>query len=473
MAPKAKRKRGTAEGDAATVLEESPDSPSSPVAGNASAPAAPPPTSSTAKKRPPRPLPASPSFKLSSLDKLKAKALTIQRQLDSLYPDPPIPLHHGSTFQLLVAVMLSAQSTDAKVNTVTPALFARGRDAEAMAGLEASEIESMIRVLGLAPTKAKNVRLMSQMLMELHGGQVPSTFEALEALPGVGHKTASVVMSQAFGHPAFPVDTHIHRLAQRWGLSNGKSVEQTEQDLKTLFPQDKWRDCHLQIIYFGREHCPAKSHDPAACPVCSWAAPGARGAPPDLPDPAPAEADDTGGTAVPGSALAAAAAMEAVANGASEPGPAAAEAPGRARDGPQRAQAGEDGEARAGAPAGAEGGVEVPAQDRGTGTAAQAAEPQPPAAKRRRGAAGGQSGMAGGAVVAGDAGGAAGAGPGQVPGPGPGPGPFDAFRAGAAGKGKGTGTGKGAAGGTGSGPGEGGSPGLRRSARTGAKRTSS
>ncbi|EFJ42342.1 hypothetical protein VOLCADRAFT_33476, partial [Volvox carteri f. nagariensis] len=198
----------------------------------------------------------------------RAKALRIQQQLSELYPSPPIPLHHGSTFQLLVAVVLSAQSTDAKVNTVTPELFARGPDAMAMAALKVSEIERIIRVLGLAPTKARNVQRLSQMLVELYGGQVPDSFSALEELPGVGHKTASVVMCQAFSHPAFPVDTHIHRLAQRWGLSNGKSVEQTEQDLKTLLPEHTWRDLHLQMIYFGREHCPAQRHDTRACPIC-------------------------------------------------------------------------------------------------------------------------------------------------------------------------------------------------------------
>ncbi|GIL48701.1 hypothetical protein Vafri_5141 [Volvox africanus] len=168
--------------------------------------------------------------------------------------------------------MLSAQSTDAKVNIVTPELFAKGPDAASMAAMEVSEIERIIRVLGLAPTKARNVQRMSQLLVEQYGGQVPDSFAALENLPGVGHKTASVVMSQAFGHAAFPVDTHIHRLAQRWGLSYGKSVEQTEQDLKTLLPEHTWRDMHLQMIYFGREHCPAQRHDTRGCPICSWAA---------------------------------------------------------------------------------------------------------------------------------------------------------------------------------------------------------
>ncbi|KAG2454382.1 hypothetical protein HYH02_001405 [Chlamydomonas schloesseri] len=229
----------------------------------------------TPSKKKMRPLPATPSFQAASLTSLREKAARIQAQLAQLYPNPPIPLTHASPFQLLVAVMLSAQSTDIKVNTVTPELFLRGPNAATMAKLEVSEIEGIIRVLGLAPTKAKNVRAMSQILVEQYGGQVPGSWEGLEALPGVGHKTASVVMSQAFGHPAFPVDTHIHRLAQRWGLSNGKSVEQTEQDLKALLPESTWRDAHLQIIYFGREHCPAQRHDPAACPICSWAAPGA------------------------------------------------------------------------------------------------------------------------------------------------------------------------------------------------------
>jgi len=191
----------------------------------------------------------------------------------SLYPPPvPIPLDHASEFQLLVAVVLSAQSTDKKVNECTPALFAAAPSPEAMVQLDTSQIQEYIRQVGLAPTKAKNISKLSTMLVEQFGGKVPSTFEQLESLPGVGHKTASVVMAQAFGFPSFPVDTHIHRLAQRWGLSDGTNVERTEADLKALMPQDKWNDLHLQIIYFGREHCPAQKHDPQVCPICTWAA---------------------------------------------------------------------------------------------------------------------------------------------------------------------------------------------------------
>jgi len=193
--------------------------------------------------------------------------------LDELYPAPPIPLAHSDPFTLLVAVLLSAQTTDARVNLVTPALFARARTPAAMARLSVAEIHELIRTCGLAPGKAKNLQALSQLLVERHGGSVPRSFEELEALPGVGHKTASVVMAQAFGVPAFPVDTHIHRLAARWGLSRGKNVAETERDLKALFPPERWNDLHLQIIYFGRSHCPARGHDPAACPICSWAAP--------------------------------------------------------------------------------------------------------------------------------------------------------------------------------------------------------
>ena len=200
------------------------------------------------------------------------KASRIAEQLQELYPEPPIPLSHVDPYTLLVAVMLSAQTTDVKVNQVTPALFRRAPDAKAMAALEVDEILTLIREIGLAPTKAKNLKRMSELLLERHGGEVPRSFEELEALPGVGHKTASVVMSQAFGEPAFAVDTHIHRLAARWGLSNGKSVEQTERDLKALFPRESWNALHLQIIYFGREHCPARGHDLSKCPICGWAA---------------------------------------------------------------------------------------------------------------------------------------------------------------------------------------------------------
>lgn len=200
------------------------------------------------------------------------KAKRIGEILDELYPEPPIPLQHENPFTLLVAVLLSAQTTDAMVNRVTPALFAKASTPEAMAELEVDEILATIRTCGLAPTKAKNVKKLAETLVAEHGGKVPRDFEALERLPGVGHKTASVVMSQAFGEPAFAVDTHIHRLAERWGLSNGKNVEQTERDLKKVFPREEWSRRHLQIIYFGREYCPARNHDIAQCPICSWAA---------------------------------------------------------------------------------------------------------------------------------------------------------------------------------------------------------
>lgn len=200
------------------------------------------------------------------------KAERIQAALDDLYPSVPIPLDHADPFTLLVAVVLSAQTTDKKVNQVTPALFARAGDAAAMAALDVETVHGIIREVGLAPQKAKAIVGLSRLLMERHGGQVPRTFAELEALPGVGHKTASVVMAQAFGIPAFPVDTHIHRLATRWGLSEGKSVEQVERDLKAVFPEDRWIQLHLQIIRFGRDRCPARFHDLAACPICSWAA---------------------------------------------------------------------------------------------------------------------------------------------------------------------------------------------------------
>ena len=201
------------------------------------------------------------------------KAQRIQQQLDELYPGPPIPLQHDGPFTLLIAVLLSAQTTDARVNQVTPALFARARTPAQMAALSVEEIHQFIRSCGLAPAKAKNIAALSRLLLERHAGEVPQSFAELEALPGVGHKTASVVMAQAFGVPAFPVDTHIHRLAARWGLSNGANVERTERDLKRLFPEQAWNKLHLQIIYFGREHCPALAHAPQACPICSWAAP--------------------------------------------------------------------------------------------------------------------------------------------------------------------------------------------------------
>ncbi len=200
------------------------------------------------------------------------KAERIQELLDAIYPSTPIPLDHTGPYTLLVAVLLSAQCTDVRVNQVTPALFALASTPEAMANVSVSKIASIIRSCGLAPQKSKAIRNLSQILVDRHGCEVPADFEALEALPGVGHKTASVVMSQAFGHPAFPVDTHIHRLAARWGLSNGHSVERTERDLKRLFARETWGRIHLQFIFFGREHCPARHHDLSACPICSWAA---------------------------------------------------------------------------------------------------------------------------------------------------------------------------------------------------------
>ncbi|MEI8251988.1 MAG: endonuclease III [Synechococcus sp. ELA057] len=199
--------------------------------------------------------------------KSERAALILQR-LDALYPETPVPLDHSDAFTLLVAVLLSAQCTDKKVNEVTPALFAAGPDPAAMAALEEAEILGHIRQLGLARTKARHVRRLAELLLERHGGAVPRSFEALEALPGVGHKTASVVMAQAFGVPAFPVDTHIHRLAQRWGLSSGESVARTETDLKRLFPREAWNRLHLQIIFYGREYCTARGCDGTVCPLC-------------------------------------------------------------------------------------------------------------------------------------------------------------------------------------------------------------
>jgi endonuclease-3 len=206
----------------------------------------------------------------------RERARKIGEILDRLYPEPPIPLAHRDPFTLLVAVLLSAQTTDAQVNKVTPALFALASTPQAMARLTESQILGAIRSCGLAPSKAKNIRKLAETLVSDYGGAVPRDLAALEKLPGVGHKTASVVMSQAFGEPAFAVDTHIHRLAHRWRLSNGKSVEQTERDLQRVFPRHDWSRRHLQIIYFGREHCPARGHDAARCPICSWAAPPSR-----------------------------------------------------------------------------------------------------------------------------------------------------------------------------------------------------
>jgi len=197
------------------------------------------------------------------------KAAYIRSTLDSLLPDPPIPLDHKDPFTLLIAVLLSAQCTDAVVNQVTPALFKAADTPEAMSRLSPEQILSLIRRCGLAPTKSRNIHALSLQLLRDHQGQVPADFQALEALPGVGHKTAGVVMSHAFGVPAFPVDTHIHRLAWRWGLSDGTKVEKTEADLKKLFPRDSWEKLHLQIIYYGRQYCPARGHSVAHCPICA------------------------------------------------------------------------------------------------------------------------------------------------------------------------------------------------------------
>ena len=204
--------------------------------------------------------------------KRQEKADRILKQLQALYPEIPVPLDHSDPYTLLVAVMLSAQTTDKKVNEVTPALFERASTPAEMAKVPVEEIRQLIRTVGLAPTKAKNLQALSQMICSEFGGQIPTQLEELERLPGVGHKTASVVVAQAFGIPAFPVDTHIHRLAARWGLSNGSSVERTERDLKRLFPKEYWNDIHLQIIFFGREYCPARHHDLTQCPICGWAA---------------------------------------------------------------------------------------------------------------------------------------------------------------------------------------------------------
>jgi endonuclease-3 len=200
-----------------------------------------------------------------------AKAERIRLQLAALYPQPPIPLEHADPFTLLVAVLLSAQTTDARVNQVTPALFAEAPTPAAMRTLPTARILELIKSCGLAPTKAKNLSALAHALGERHTDRVPSDMTALEALPGVGHKTASVVLSQAFGLATFPVDTHIHRLAARWGLSDGKNVTRTEADLKSLYAPEHWGALHLQIIYFGREHCPALRHEPRQCPICSWA----------------------------------------------------------------------------------------------------------------------------------------------------------------------------------------------------------
>lgn len=197
------------------------------------------------------------------------KADTIAVMLEELYPETPIPLDHQDPYTLLVAVLLSAQCTDERVNKVTPHLFALADNPEDMANVAVEDIKAIIRPCGLSPRKSKAIYDLSHILLDKYKGEVPQDMALLEELPGVGHKTASVVMSQAFGVPAFPVDTHIHRLAYRWTLSTGKNVEKTEKDLKRLFPRELWNKLHLQIIFFGREYCPARGHDPAVCPICS------------------------------------------------------------------------------------------------------------------------------------------------------------------------------------------------------------
>lgn len=196
------------------------------------------------------------------------RAILIAKELQRLFPETPIPLAHRSAYQLLIAVLLSAQCTDERVNKQTPALFAVAPDAQSMANLSVEEINSYVRPCGLAPTKAKNIHKLSLILLEKYAGNVPESLTELEALPGVGHKTASVVMAQWFGHAAFPVDTHIHRLAQKWKLTSGRSVVETERDLKKLFPEELWNKLHLQIIFFGREICPARQCDGIKCGLC-------------------------------------------------------------------------------------------------------------------------------------------------------------------------------------------------------------
>ena len=190
-------------------------------------------------------------------------------RLDEIYPETPVPLNHRSKFELLIAVLLSAQCTDERVNQVTPQLFSLADNPLDMSKLQTEKIYEIIRPCGLAPQKSANISKLSIMIIEKHQGLVPSNFEDLERLPGVGHKTASVVMSQGFGYPAFPVDTHIHRLAQRWGLTNGKNVTQTEKDLKKLFPEERWNKLHLQIIFYGRSHCTARGCDGTVCEICT------------------------------------------------------------------------------------------------------------------------------------------------------------------------------------------------------------
>ena len=202
------------------------------------------------------------------MKKIDRAAYVVER-LDEIYPETPVPLNHKSKFELLIAVLLSAQCTDERVNQVTPQLFSLADNPLDMSKLQTEKIYEIIRPCGLAPQKSANISKLSVMIIEKHQGKVPSNFEDLEQLPGVGHKTASVVMSQGFGFPAFPVDTHIHRLAQRWGLTSGKSVTQTEKDLKKLFPEEKWNKLHLQIIFYGRSHCTARGCDGTVCEICT------------------------------------------------------------------------------------------------------------------------------------------------------------------------------------------------------------
>lgn len=196
------------------------------------------------------------------------RAAIVKKRLGELYPDPPVPLDHKDPYTLLIAVLLSAQCTDERVNKITPLLFAQADSPQEMVKLSVEEIKAIIRPCGLSPMKSKGIAGLSRILLDEHGGQVPADMDALERLPAVGHKTASVVMAQAFGVPAFPVDTHIHRLAQRWGLTSGKNVVQTERDLKRLFPEASWNDLHLQIIFYGREHCSARGCDGRVCELC-------------------------------------------------------------------------------------------------------------------------------------------------------------------------------------------------------------
>lgn len=204
---------------------------------------------------------------MSVVDKTQ-NAQEIARILEDLYPETPIPLQHNDPYTLLISVLLSAQCTDVRVNKITPHLFKQANNPFDMVQMRVEDIEEIIRPCGLSPRKSQAISQLSKILVDKYQGKVPQTFQELEELPGVGHKTASVVMSQAFGKPAFPVDTHIHRLAYRWGLSNGKNVEQTEKDLKKLFPKSQWNKLHMRIIYFGREYCPARGHDMTECPIC-------------------------------------------------------------------------------------------------------------------------------------------------------------------------------------------------------------